>query len=89
MKVELGFYEITQAVQEFIIKKYGWGCFDFEEMDMIELKYLEAVREPKKYKNGRLVKHPVHGYVETEIVDWHKKYINLDENSELHFFLDS
>ena len=86
MKIELGYYEIAEALQSYVEKTYNLNI-DFEETE-VEIKYRKAFYKPLKHKNGKVQKHPVHGYELNTIDRWENRYITLGEDCELQFFLE-
>ena len=86
MKMELNAYEITEAIQDYLVKRGvrnpEGDCFT----DCLEMSFstTEVTRQPKKHKNGKpvMVKHGEYSYPEFEIVStktvWHQFYEDSD-----------
>jgi hypothetical protein len=75
MEIKLDGYELRKAVEDYIKLKYNID-FDFMEdsHEYPRLEYSKPIYEAKKHKNGRVMKHPEHGYVMQQVV----RYENLD-----------
>ena len=86
MKMELNAYEITEASQEYLVKRDmrnpEGDCFT----DCLEMSFstTEVTRQPKQHKNGKrvMVKRGEYSYPEFEIVNtktvWHQFYEDND-----------
>ena len=86
MKIKIGYYEIAEALQSYVEKTYNLKI-DFEETD-VEIKHRKAFYKPLKHKNGKVKKHPVHGYELNTVDRWENRYVILGEDCELQFFLE-
>ena len=86
MKVELSYYEMVEALEDFVEKKYNLKL-NLDETET-EFKYRKDIYKPLRYKNGKIKHCPVHGYELKTLDRWETKYIAFNERCEMQFFLE-
>ena len=82
MQVKLDYYDFIDAIENKLNKTFD-GSIDLNDT-LIEIFFetLESDMQPKKHKNGRIVKDE-HGHTVFEHVGQKVKHVNFSENDEL------
>ena len=82
MQVKLDYYDLIDAIKDKLDNTFD-GSIDLHDT-LIEIYFetLEPDRQPKKHKNGRIVKNE-HGHTVFETVGQKVKHHNFSENDEL------
>jgi len=86
MKMELNAYEITEAIQDYLVKRGVRNPEGDCSTDCFEMSFstIEVTRQPKKHKNGKpvMVKRGEYSFPEFETVStktvWHQFYEDSD-----------
>lgn len=89
MVIKISGYEVEEAILEFIKKKYGHS-FELSEHDpCMILESSERVWAYQKHKNGRIKKHPEHGYnlVDHDKSTWKKTFTTIGECDDITFYV--
>ena len=87
MKIELGQYEVMEAIKEYVQREYGINDVQNELCDLPHIQYERAKWEPMKHKNGRIKKDPVLGYTLNKIVGYETEMIPFSDCSSLILYI--
>tara|TARA_Y100000592_G_scaffold27384_1_gene43506 strand:- start:323 stop:637 length:315 start_codon:yes stop_codon:yes gene_type:complete len=95
MKIELSYFEIKDAIQEYLEKHHGLSVnldvYDSEcqlEDGAMYIDYRERDKVFKKYKNGKVVKNEYgNPVVDWELSKFVKKSISFDDTCDVSFWL--
>ena len=85
MKIELCEYQIMEAIEQYLEREYSIRDLQFDCSPSIE--YQEPKRVPIKHKNGRVKKHPEHGYDLTEIKGYKTLYVDFNESCSFNLYV--
>jgi|TARA_R110000823_G_scaffold211617_3_gene341866 hypothetical protein len=86
MKIELGYYDMVEALEAYIEKKYNLKL-NIDETET-EFKHRKDIYKPLRYKNGKVKYCPVNGYALRTLDRWETKYVVFNENCEVAFYLE-
>ena len=87
MQVKLDYYDLIDAIKDKLDSTFE-GAIDLHSRDVeIFFETLESDMQPKKHKNGRIVKDE-HGHTVFEHVGQKVKHHNFSENDELSICFD-
>ena len=86
MEIKLSYYDLCNALEDYINKK---GCeFDLTtDYTELSMEITEQVREKKKHKNGRIVKDK-DGYEVWEVVGTNTNYHGFGECDEVSIYIE-
>ena len=89
MNIELTQWEVFEALEDYIKKRYGFSVGIEEQCsEYPTIAYTEAVYAPRKHKNGKVMKHEKYGYPLTEIVKREKRWLSFEECCTFVFDLE-
>ena len=85
MQITISYYDLIEAIQSHLESKNI--CIDLEnDCSEIDITINQPNFEPKKYKNGRVVKDE-HGHTVFEYKGSKEKHYALGDNDEISIFL--
>jgi len=88
MQVTLNYYDLIDAIEKKLDSTFE-GSIDLDNREIeISFETLEQDRQPKKHKNGRIVKNE-HGHPVFEVVGQKAKHHNFTENDEVTIYISS
>ena len=89
MNINMNWYEIMAAIEMYLKEEYELD-FDFQRdcSEYPSIDWSEDVYAPKKHKNGKVMKHPEHGFVMQEVVSREKKYMTFSDFAEITIYID-
>ena len=88
MQVTLNYYDLIDAIEKKLDSTFE-GSIDLDNREIeISFETLEQDRQPKKHKNGRIVKNE-YGHTVYEIVGSKKQNHNFTENDEVTIYISS
>ena len=86
MQITISYYDLIEAIQSHLESKNI--CIDLEDdCSEIDITINQPNYEPKKYKNGRVVKDE-HGHTVFEYKGSKEKHYQLGYNDEISIFLE-
>ena len=88
MQITLNYYELIDAIEKKLNDAFD-GSIDLDTRECeISFEKTEYDRQPKKHKNGRIVKNE-YGHTVYEIVGSKKQNHNFTENDEITIYITS
>lgn len=88
MEIKLNSWDINDAIEEYLKKKYSLKINMNNLEDYLYLEYYELEHEYQKHKNGK-VKKDKDGYKIIKDEKYVKKYACLNDNSNISFYVDT
>tara|TARA_R110000822_G_scaffold112540_2_gene243462 strand:- start:275 stop:535 length:261 start_codon:yes stop_codon:yes gene_type:complete len=86
MKIEMGYYEVIEALEAFLEKKHNVKVA-LEETELY-IEYQKVIYKPLRYKNGKVKRHPEYGYPLDTVDRYETVQVPFDEMSDLQVFID-
>ena len=87
MEIHIGYYELLEAVQDYVKKHHGLSFTDEDLTDPPCFETQKVIRKPKRHKNGKPVK--IDGYTMFEDMRSEPVFTDFCELDDLSFSLMS
>lgn len=89
MQIKLNSWDIDEAMQDYLKKKYGLDVNINDLSDYPCIEYQEYVRAYKKHKNGKLKKcKDGFSIIDDKNSKWITKYAEFSDGCSFNFYLD-
>ena len=85
MIIKLDYYEFSEALSQYLERRNILGDTSSSYVE-ISSEITKQIRQPKKHKNGRLVKNK-HGFIEYETVGEEKQSFHFDDDSHIEIYI--
>jgi hypothetical protein len=87
MEIQIGYYELLEAVQDYVKKHHGLSFADDDLTDPPCFETQKEIRQPKRHKNGKPVK--IDGYTMFENIRSEPVFTEFRELDVISFSLMS